>query len=116
MALWQRPSSPALLSNVNPDTSGLLTRDCSQRQYKRRIKDWNLNKNLKKSEMKAMVRKVQARKELGKHTTFRVRGREVDVAKISRWIKYSAKQEASSRSHESPAPSKTMMRLLKSAF
>jgi hypothetical protein len=76
------------------------------------MKDWNLAKNIKKSEMKAIVRKVQMRKELGKDTTFLLRGREVDIAKISRWMKHNAKQEAVSGSNEAPEPSKTVVRLL----
>jgi hypothetical protein len=52
--------------------------------------------------MKALVRKQQKRKEVGKETVFRVRGCEINKARISRFIARNMKQETSSASPGSP--------------
>lgn len=66
----------------------LSNNGCSERQYKTRISQWALEKNVKFDEMKAIVRKYQERKvQEGKDTLFRVRKRPVDPKKISRFIK-----------------------------
>ena len=57
----------------------------SERQLKRKIKDWKLEKNVKSDEMKVIVRKIQQRAAIGKNTAFRVRGQPVDPSKIERW-------------------------------
>jgi hypothetical protein len=57
----------------------------SERQLKRKIKDWKLEKKVKGDEMKVIVQKMQQR--VGKNTTFRVRGQTVEPAKIQRWQK-----------------------------
>jgi tetratricopeptide (TPR) repeat protein len=59
----------------------------SERQLKRKIKDWKLEKNVKSNEMRVIVRKIQQREAIGKSTTFRVRGQPVDPLKIERWQK-----------------------------
>jgi hypothetical protein len=59
------------------------------RQYKSRISKWNLDKNIKPKEMKAIVRKKLERKLLEPDRpeySFRIRGVEVDSSKIDRWI------------------------------
>ncbi|KAH8816514.1 hypothetical protein F5884DRAFT_226365 [Xylogone sp. PMI_703] len=59
----------------------------TERQYKRRISKWGLDKNVKKSEMQAIVRKQQTRIGEDKESAFRVRGREVEPLKIQRWMR-----------------------------
>jgi len=59
------------------------------RQYKSRIKQWKLDKNIKPDEMKCIVRKRQKRKLLDgdkPELVFQVRGNQVDEAKIDRWM------------------------------
>jgi hypothetical protein len=60
------------------------------RQYRLRITQWKLDKNIKSEEMQAIVKKRQTRKllERGKaEQVFRVRGTEVETQKIDRWMK-----------------------------
>jgi hypothetical protein len=52
--------------------------------------------------MKALVRKQQKRKEVGKETVFRVRGYEIPEARISRFMARNARQETSSALPGSP--------------
>ncbi|KAJ4127679.1 hypothetical protein NW765_016160 [Fusarium oxysporum] len=59
------------------------------RQYQSRITKWGKDKNIKKVEMTAIVRKHQQREilEPGKRKLcFTVRGREVEADKIDRWM------------------------------
>ncbi|KAF5605945.1 kinesin light chain 2 [Fusarium subglutinans] len=59
------------------------------RQYQSRITKWGKDKNVKKVEMKAIVRKHQQREILEtdkRKLCFTVRGREVDAGKIDRWM------------------------------
>ncbi|EXA44235.1 hypothetical protein FOVG_05718 [Fusarium oxysporum f. sp. pisi HDV247] len=59
------------------------------RQYQSRITKWGKDKNIKKVEMTAIVRKHQQREilETGKRKLcFTVRGREVEADKIDRWM------------------------------
>nr|RBQ98924.1 hypothetical protein FVER53263_03224 [Fusarium verticillioides] len=59
------------------------------RQYQTRITKWGKDKNVKKVEMKAIVRKHQQREivETDKRKLcFTVRGKEVDAGKIDRWM------------------------------
>ena len=51
--------------------------------YKTRIKQWALDKKSKENEMRAIVRKSKQRTDLGKRTTFRIRGRPVGFEKIA---------------------------------
>jgi hypothetical protein len=76
----------------------------SERQYKRRIGKWGLDKNVKKSEMRAIVRKQQSRIGDDKESAFRVRGREVEPLKIQRWMKQHGQEDALSPSPSSPRP------------
>lgn len=80
----------------------LLTICGSERQLKRKIKDWKLDKNVKLAEMKVIVAKKQQRAAIGKSTTFRVRGQPVTPAKIDRWQKRSG--EVKSRAETATAP------------
>ncbi|KAF5550672.1 kinesin light chain 2 [Fusarium napiforme] len=59
------------------------------RQYQSRITKWGKDKNIKKAEMTAIVRKHQHREILEtdkRKLCFTVRGREVDAGKIDRWM------------------------------
>ncbi|TKA52018.1 hypothetical protein B0A49_12511 [Cryomyces minteri] len=60
------------------------------RQYRTRISQWGLDKNIKPHEMSAVVRKRQRRKLIESQKgelTFTVRGNEVEPQKIDRWMK-----------------------------
>ncbi|KAI4672456.1 uncharacterized protein J4E78_000957 [Alternaria triticimaculans] len=60
------------------------------RQYRSRLTQWKLDKNIKPDEMKAIVRRRQQRSlvETDKNDLkFRVRGQEVEPHKIERWMK-----------------------------
>jgi hypothetical protein len=60
------------------------------RQWKSRLKQWGLERNIKPKEMKAIVRNRQQRRlvETDKRDLkFRVRGHEVEPQKIERWMK-----------------------------
>ena len=66
-----------------------MTKCSSTRQYRTRVSQWGWDKNVKPSEMSAIVRKRQHRRvvEAGKgELKFRVRGNEVSVNKIARWM------------------------------
>lgn len=60
------------------------------RQYRTRVSQWGLDKNIKPDEMKAIVRKRQKRNliETNKgELAFKVRGNVVEAEKIDRWMK-----------------------------
>lgn len=77
---------------------------CRERQYKRRIKDWGLDKNLKNCEMKAIVRKRQRRTAEGKKSVFEVKGHQVEPSKIDRAQKrYENLNNFAASQHSSPA-------------
>ena len=60
------------------------------RQYRRRVSERGLDKNVKPNEMKAIVRKRQQRKIVEtnrRELVFRLRGNVVDPEKINRWMK-----------------------------
>jgi hypothetical protein len=60
------------------------------RQYKYRIEQWNMDKNIKPAEMKYIVKRKQKRKllEVDKaELDFRVKGNDVDKVKIDRWMR-----------------------------
>ena len=65
-------------------TNHNLTRS-RERQYKRRIEQWRLDKNVKTEEMRAILRIQKSRKNKGKDSVFYVRGRRVDHNKIERF-------------------------------
>ncbi|KAF1936341.1 hypothetical protein EJ02DRAFT_359368, partial [Clathrospora elynae] len=75
------------------------------RQYRNRISEWKLDKNIKPDEMESIVRKRQRRKliEVGKRgLRFRVRGFEVPSQKIDRWMKRKEIPESMSYSPGNP--------------
>ena len=60
------------------------------RQYRTRISQWGLDKNIKPEEMRSIVRKRQQRKlvEVNKgELIFQVRGYKIEPQKIDRWMK-----------------------------
>jgi len=61
---------------------------------KRKIAEWEVEKNVKGAEMKVIVRKQQRRRANGQETEFRVRGQPVAQAKIDRWQKRTARQSS----------------------
>ncbi|KAK5050357.1 hypothetical protein LTR84_003638 [Exophiala bonariae] len=59
----------------------------TERQIKRKIKEWNLDKNIKDEEMRMILQHKQFRNDnYGKDSIFYVRGRLVDYKKIQRFI------------------------------
>ncbi|KAI4273958.1 MAG: hypothetical protein L6R38_006221 [Xanthoria sp. 2 TBL-2021] len=58
----------------------------TERQYKRRISEWHLDKNVKDEEMRAIIAVEAMRLRQGKKSTFYVRGRLVDRKKIDRFV------------------------------
>ena len=58
-----------------------------ERQYKRKISSWRLDKNIKDHEMRAILAVRTSRIAQGKKSIFYVRGRRVDPAKIDRFLK-----------------------------
>ncbi|KAL9585533.1 MAG: hypothetical protein Q9203_004211 [Teloschistes exilis] len=57
----------------------------TERQYKRRISDWHLDKNVKDEEMRAIIATESSRLQQGKRSVFYVRNRQVDSKKIDRF-------------------------------
>jgi hypothetical protein len=65
----------------------LNNRRFSERQYKRKIAAWKLEKNIKDADMKVMLRKQLKRKvEDGKESEFSVNGRPVPPQKMNRFV------------------------------
>lgn len=56
----------------------------SVKMYKDRIKEWNIDTNVKKPEMLAIIRSIGGRKATGKSSVVRVRGHKVPLTKIER--------------------------------
>ena len=59
----------------------------SERQLKRKITTWGLDKKVKEHEMVGIVKKQARLKAQGKVAAFRVRGLPVQQAKVDRWQK-----------------------------
>ena len=59
----------------------------STKMYKRRIKQWGLDKNNKDDEMRAVVRKTKARLDQGKQSKIHVRGKAIGDEEIIRYWK-----------------------------
>ncbi|KAI4184136.1 MAG: hypothetical protein L6R41_004959 [Letrouitia leprolyta] len=59
----------------------------TERQYKRRISEWRLDKNVKDDEMRAIIAVQNSRLRQGKASKFYVRGREVGALKIKRFAR-----------------------------
>ncbi|KAF7922039.1 uncharacterized protein EAE98_008250 [Botrytis deweyae] len=65
------------------------------RQYKRRIEQWKLIKNIKENDMRVILRKDLKRKREGKNSEFRINGREVEPKKIQRFAqRYKVTEES----------------------
>ena len=58
-----------------------------ERQYKRKITSWRLDKNLKDHEMRAILAVRNSRLARGEKSVFYVRGRRVDPVKIERFAR-----------------------------
>lgn len=71
-----------------PSLGQALTLSCRRKQYKKQLKAWGYEKNIKAHEMKAMLQ-IQRRRmeEEGKETRFIRRGREVPMGKLTRFRK-----------------------------
>ncbi|CAO1597792.1 hypothetical protein XANCAGTX0491_001587 [Xanthoria calcicola] len=73
-----------------PDVIEEMKRDykfvATERQYKRRISDWHLDKNVKDKEMRTIIAVDAMRLRQGKKSTFHVRGRLIDRKKIDRFV------------------------------
>ncbi|KAL8751311.1 MAG: hypothetical protein Q9184_006113 [Pyrenodesmia sp. 2 TL-2023] len=59
----------------------------TERQYKRRISEWGLDKNVKDDEVRAIVSEQASRLRQGKASVFYVRNRRVDPKKIKRFVR-----------------------------
>jgi hypothetical protein len=73
---------------LRPDVLTELT-SRSERQYKSRLKEWGLGRNIRKDEMEAIVQKRQKRRliETDKNDLlFSVRNEMVPPEKIDRWV------------------------------
>lgn len=55
--------------------------------YKKRIKDWNLNKNHREKNIRAIIRKQTQRSAVGKPSSFTLYGRTVDSTDVPRYLK-----------------------------
>ncbi|KAL8801398.1 MAG: hypothetical protein Q9200_006958 [Gallowayella weberi] len=73
------------LSEVVKEMKRLHNFVATERMYKRRISDWNLDKNVKDEEMRTIIACEAMRSQRGKKSTFYVRGRLVDRKKIDRF-------------------------------
>jgi hypothetical protein len=58
-----------------------------RRQFYTKISEWGLGKNMKDNEMRAIVQSLSHRKFDGRDGAIKVRGHQVDPAKIRRWQK-----------------------------
>jgi hypothetical protein len=88
------------------------TRD---KQLKTKVAQWRLEKNIKKHEMAAIVRKQQQRKATdNKDSAFRVRGREVEASKINRFVRTQEIKGANISSIASPAACQSTLLILSS--
>ena len=56
------------------------------KMYKRRINKWGFDKNCKASEMQAIARKKLERDAIGKASSFRIRGRQIEFEEVRRHL------------------------------
>lgn len=73
------------------------------RQYKRRIKQWGLGKNIKDADLRFMAQTRLRRKSCGKDTIFRFRHHPVEPQKIDQYIKRKKLSESMLLLPSSPA-------------
>ncbi|KAF7953442.1 uncharacterized protein EAE97_000841 [Botrytis byssoidea] len=72
-----------------------LIRNGWPRQYKRRIEQWKLDKNIKENDMRVILLKDLKRKREGKSSEFCISGREVEPKKIRRFAqRYKVTEES----------------------
>jgi len=68
----------------------------TERQFKRKIKEWKLDKNVKDEEMRIILQHKRARSRLyGKDSIYYVRGRLVDYRKLQRFVQRKGKPKPS---------------------
>ncbi|KAL8915785.1 MAG: hypothetical protein Q9172_006665 [Xanthocarpia lactea] len=80
--LYGKMALPKVMQHMTKE-HGFIT---SERAYKRRIKEWGLDKKNKENEMRAIVRKYAERKANHKSSEFRVRGQDVDYREMVRYF------------------------------
>ena len=78
-------SSLRELGTLNHPTILVLI-DCRTKIYKTYISKWKLDKKNKRSEMMAIVHKNRQRADAGKRSVFRVRGKEIDMQEVERYL------------------------------
>ncbi|KAJ8069430.1 hypothetical protein OCU04_003084 [Sclerotinia nivalis] len=74
------------------------------RQYKRRIEQWKLDKNIKENDMRVILRKDLKRKREGKKSEFRISGRDVVPQKIERFAQRNKMTEESILEFDTETP------------
>ncbi|KAL8935682.1 MAG: hypothetical protein Q9216_005309 [Gyalolechia sp. 2 TL-2023] len=79
----EEKSLPTVIDELKSDHGFFAT----ERQYKRRISAWRLDKNVKGEEMRAIIATEATRLLQGKESTFYVRDRQVDPMKIERFAR-----------------------------
>ncbi|KAJ6779294.1 hypothetical protein PWT90_07909 [Aphanocladium album] len=82
--------------------------EATLRQYRSRISQWGLDKNVKSKEMDFIARKYYERRRCYPHKstyTFRVRGKLVPPAKIRRWIERTNARQVDSAESDAGTPS-----------
>ncbi|KAL8904189.1 MAG: hypothetical protein Q9171_007138 [Xanthocarpia ochracea] len=79
--LYGKMALPKVMQYMTKE-HGFIT---SERAYKRRIKEWGLDKKNKENEMRAIVRKYAERKANDKYSEFQVRGQDVDYREMVRY-------------------------------
>jgi hypothetical protein len=71
--------------SVLHETCFILTKHASVKMWKNKITEWGLDKNNKKEDVFAMLRKKSERDAAGKKTAFKLRGRDVDFKDVQRY-------------------------------
>ncbi|KAJ3497742.1 hypothetical protein NLG97_g1666 [Lecanicillium saksenae] len=82
--------------------------EATLRQYRSRISQWGLDKNVKSKEMDFIARKYHKRRKVTPFKSayaFRVRGKPVPPAKIRRWIDRTNTQQIDSQEYDAVTPS-----------
>ncbi|CZR66107.1 uncharacterized protein PAC_16008 [Phialocephala subalpina] len=74
---------------TNKKIVAMLSEERGERQLKRELDNWDLQKKVRSDKMKAIAKKLYERKFQGKETTFRFRGKVVKPWDINRWQKRS---------------------------
>lgn len=73
------------------DVMAIMQRDyghkATEKMYKSRFDKWGLQKNCKSNEMKAIARKKVERDAIGKASSFRIKGRRVEIEEVLQYFK-----------------------------